>query len=679
MPKSPSAPRCVAFVGPYLSGKTSLLESILSLMGAINRKGNVRDGNTVGDGSAEARARQMSTEINIATADYLDEAWTFLDCPGLIELVQDARNALMVVDAAVVVCEPESQKALTLAPLLHFLEAYAIPYIVFVNKMDVPGSSISDLLDALQALSNRLLILRQIPIHEGEQITGLVDLVSERAFRWTEGQRSQLIQIPSDLAEEEKRARADMLKSIADFDDELMEMLLEDVVPDHDEIYAGLSRDLHTRLVVPVFFGSAESMNGVRRLLKALRHEVPDPWQTCERLSLFSEEPCAQVFKTLHASHTGKLSLVRVWHGEISEGNMLNGERVSGISRVLGQKLDKRTRVGFGEVAAIGRLESAHTGSMLSPSGNAEGENWPAPVTPMFAVAVHARERSEEVKLSGALARLVDEDPSLSYGHDQDTAEFLLWGQGEMHISIALDRLRNRFNIQVTSQRPQVPYKESIRGSISQRARHKKQSGGHGEFADVHIEIKPLPRGTGFQFSDRITGGAVPKQYIPAVEAGVREYLGRGPLGFPVVDISVTLTDGQFHSVDSSDMAFRKAAQSAMREGMPKCSPVLLEPIFYIKLAVPTEFTSRIQRLVSSRRGQILGFGPKIDWANWDEVSVLLPQAEMHGLIVDTRSATLGVGTFEWRFDHLQELSGRLADEVVSQRTHATNEPIQKR
>jgi elongation factor G len=286
----------------------------------------------------------------------------------------------------------------------------------------------------------------------------------------------------------------------------------------------------------------------------------------------------------------------------------------------------------------------------------------------MFAVAVHAAQRADEVKLTSALSRLVDEDPSLSFGHDPDTGEFLLWGQGEMHLAIAIDRLRNRFNIQVTHHRPQVPYKETIRSAVSQHARHKKQSGGHGEFGDVHVDIKPMPRGAGFSFNDTITGGAVPKQYIPAVEAGVREYLQRGPLGFPVVDLAVTLTDGQFHTVDSSDMAFRKAAQLAMREGMPKCDPVLLEPIFSVHIAVPTEFTSRVQRIVSGRRGQILGYEANTEWKGWDEVSVLLPQSEMHGLIVELRSATLGVGTFAWQFDHLQELSGKLADDVVAQR-----------
>jgi elongation factor G len=671
LPKPPSAPRCAAFVGPYLAGKTSVLESVLALTGAIGRRGSVRDGNTVGDGSAEARARRMSTEINIATAQYLGETWTFLDCPGFVELAQDAYNALMVVDAAVVVCEPEPQKALTIAPLLRFLNNRCIPHIIFINKVENPGSSVRAMLDALQALSDRPLVLREIPIHEGDKIKGFVDLVSERAFRWTEGQPSQLVQVPEMLAEEEKTARVGMLESIADFDDNLLEMLLEDVVPNPDEIYAGLSRHLQQDLVVPVFFGSAECMHGVTRLLKALRHEAPEPLQTLNRVGLLAQEPCARVFKTLHASHTGKLSFVRVWQGEIVEGMTLNGERVSGINRVFGQKLEKQPRAGLGEVVAIGRLEGAHTGSILTTSGKTVGDDWPEPLKPMFNLAVHVRERSDEVKLSGALARLADEDPSLSFGHDQDTGEFLLWGQGEMQILIALDRLRNRFNIQVTGQRPQVPYKETIRGSVTQHARHKKQSGGHGEFGDVDIEIRPLPRGAGFSFSDKISGGAVPKQYIPAVEAGIREYLGRGPLGFPVVDIAVTLLDGQYHTVDSSDMAFRKAAQAAMREGMPKCNPVLLEPIFQVKLAVPSEFTSRIQRLVSGRRGQILGFEPKVDWKGWDEISVLLPQAEMHGLIIETRSATLGVGTFEWRFDHLQELAGKLADDVVSQRANA--------
>jgi elongation factor G len=666
--RDPASPRCAALVGPYLSGKTTLLEAILMHTGAIGRKGSVRDGNAVGDGSAEARARQMSTEVNVATTHYLDETWTFLDCPGSIELIQEAFHALMVADVAVVVCEPEPQKALTAAPILRFLDHRKIPHLVFVNKMDLGQGSIRDTLEALQAQSARPLVLREVPIREDERVSGFVDLVSERAFRWQPGRRSELIPVPEVVAERAEEARAGMLEALADFDDALLEKLLEDVVPTADEIYAGLTRDLQQDLIVPVFFGSGETMHGITRLLKALRHEAPDVSVTAARLGFAADgEAAARVFKTMHASHTGKLSYVRVWSGEIADGMTLNGDRISGVSRLLGSRLDKQPKAQAGDVVALGRLDAAVTGAVLSPSGKATGGEWPAPLTPLFALAVQPAQRQDEVKLTSALGRLTDEDPSLSFGHNPDTGELLLWGQGEMQLAIAVDRLRNRFNIQVTSRVPQVPFKETIRGSVSQHARHKKQTGGHGEFGDVHLDIGPLARGEGFRFTDSITGGVVPKQYIPAVEAGVREFLARGPLGFPVVDIAVTLTDGQYHSVDSSEMAFRKAAQAAMREGLPKCGPVLLEPIFEVRISIPNDFTSRIQRIVSGRRGQILGFEPKADWPGWDEVAVLLPQVEMHGLIVDLRSATLGVGTFGWRFDHLQELVGKLADDIVAQ------------
>jgi len=403
-----------------------------------------------------------------------------------------------------------------------------------------------------------------------------------------------------------------------------------------------------------------------------LRHECPKVAATAERLGINGTGGAlAQVFKTVHAGHAGKLSFARVWRGEVKDGMRLNGERVSGLHRALGQKHDKLSQAGAGQVAALGRMEKVATGAALSESGNDTAADWPQPRKPLFSLSVHAEHREDEVKLTGALAKLAQEDPSFSYEPNRDTHELLLWGQGEMHLLVSIDRLKNKYNLAVISGRPQVPYKETIRKPISQHARHKKQSGGHGEFGDVHLDIKPLPRGSGFEFDNTITGGVVPRQYIPAVENGVKEFMVRGPLGFPVVDISVTLTDGQFHAVDSSEMAFRKAAGQAMREGLPNGKPVLLEPIFQVEIILPNEFTSKIQRLVSGRRGQILGFDAKPAWEGWDEVSVQLPQSEMHDLIIELRSMTLGVGSFEWKFDHLQELSGKEADDVVSQRKAA--------
>ena len=669
---NPSAPRCAAFVGPYGSGKTTLLESVLFITGAIRRKGSVKEGNTVGDGSPESRERQMSVEVSAASTEYLGDRWTFLDCPGSIEMIQESWNALKMVDAAVVVCEPVVERALMVAPLFKFLEDQAIPHLVFINKVDTASSRIGEVLKALRSVSGPPLVLRQVPIRKGEAITGYVDLASGRAYAYRPGQASELVSAPEDVQGREQSARTELLEHLADFDDDLLEKLLEDVVPSQEEVYQQLTKTLRGRQVTPVFLGAAEHDNGVRRLLKTLRHEVAQPSDTAERLGIDAGDgkALAQVFKTYHASHAGKLSLTRVWRGEITDGMTLNGGRVGGLFRMAGAQQTKVAKATAGEVVALGRMEKVSTGDVLTPSGKRpEGiVPWPDALEPIYALAVSAEKRADEVRLTGALAKLVEEDPSLSFEQNPDTNEMLLWGQGEIHLQVALARLRHRYNLEVQSRLPQVPYKETIRKSTSQHGRYKKQTGGHGQFGDVHLDIKPLPRGTGFEFSQAVVGGAVPRQYIPSVERGVKEYLNRGPLGFPIVDIAVTLTDGQHHSVDSSDIAFKMAGRIAMVEGMPKCNPVLLEPILHVTISAPNQFTSNVQRLLSGRRGQILGFQAKKDWKGWDEISAYLPQSEIHDLIVELRSLTLGVGTFSWKFDHLQELTGRLVERVIQDR-----------
>jgi elongation factor G len=667
------APRCAALVGPYLSGKTTLFESILFATGATNRKGSVKDGNTVGDGSPEARARQMSAEVSVADMEYLGDRWTVLDCPGSIELAQDAYNALAVADIAVVVCEPDPGRAQTLAPLFRYLDANQIPHMVFINKMDHSNATVRENLEALQAVSARPLVLRQVPIREGDDVTGYVDLISERAYKYQPGQASDLISIPEELGEREQTARMEMLEALADFDDTLLEQLLEDVVPPKEEIYGYLAKDLRDGHIVPILLGSAEFDHGVRRLLKALRHDTPEPSQTAERQGIeASDEVVAQVFKTVHAAHTGKLSLARLWHGEISEGMTLNGDRASNIYRMFGQQANKVNKIEAGQVLALGRMDEIETGDLVTPvSGAGKAPSWTEPRPPVYAFAIHAENRADEVKLTGAVQRLIEEDPSYVLEQNPETHQMLLWGQGEVHLQIALERLKNKYKIEVQSEPPQTPYRESIRKSVSQHARFKRQTGGHGQFGDVEIDIAPLPRGEGFTFINKIVGGAIPRNYIPAVEHGVREYMKKGPLGFNVVDVVVTLNDGQFHAVDSSDMAFRTAGRMAMSEGMPKCSPVLLEPILEVTVSAPSEFTPGVQRLLSGRRGQILGFDARPGWPGWDQSQAHIPQSEMYNMIVELRSLSMGVGTFEWKFDHLQELTGRLADDVVQLRSEA--------
>ncbi len=670
-------PRCVALVGPYQSGKTSLTEAILSAAGKIQRKGAVASGNTVGDASPESRSRGMSTEVNVANFDFLGDHWTILDCPGSVEFQQDAHNALMVADIAVVVCEPSADKAMMAAPILKFLDDRAVPHCLFLNKIDnLADTSVPEMLEALQASSDRPLMLRHVPILEGEEVTGYVDLASERAYEYRPGSPSRLIKIPSGMAESEAQARQEMLESLADFDDGLLEQLLEDTVPPKEEIYAHLTAALRSDSVVSVMIGSALNDAGVRRLLKAMRHEAPGVESVRGRLGLDGWSGSgAAVFKTIHMPRTGKLSVSRVLGGEVREGGSLNGARVSSVSRMNGCDLEKIPAVRRGDVAALGRMEPVRTGDILIEGGEPPRADWPATPQPLFSLAIEAEKRGDEAKMSGAVGKMTEEDPSFSLEHNQDTREILLSGQGEIHLRVAIDRLKSKYGLSVVSRRPRVSYKESIKKPVSQHARHKKQSGGHGQFGDVFIDIKPLPRGEGFRFQDVIVGGKVPRQYIPAVESGVKEFLASGPLGFPVVDVSVTLTDGKYHPVDSSEQAFKTAGWLAMRDGMPNARPVLLEPVYDVTISAPSQFTSNIQGLISGRRGQILGFDAKAGWNQWDETSAKLPQAELQDLIIELRSLTQGVGTFEYSFDHLQELTGRLADQVVEDQKARSRTP----
>ena len=671
MANETAAPRCAALIGPYLSGKTTLLEALLHASGGTSRRGSVRDGNSVGDHTPEARARQMSTEINVANATFLGDPWSILDCPGSVELLYEAQGALLASDVAVVVVEPEAERALTISSLLRFLDRHKIPHMIFINKMDTANARVRDVLAALQSVSGRPLVLRQVPLRGPDsEITGYVDLVSERAYRYRPGQPSDLIPLPDDFWDQERSTRTNLVEKLADFDDALLEQLLEDVEPPKEEIYRHLTRTLSQAQVVPVFLGSALADWGIRRLWKALRHETPSSQATAERLGIAAEgEPLAQVIKTYNLPHTGKLSLARVWRGAISEGMVLNGTRVAGLLRLTGAQQEKVPSAQTGEVVGLTRMEDIATGTVLTPSGKAGPLQRPERPQPVFGLAITSERRADDVKLTGAIGRLVEEDPTIELEQNADTQEMVLWGQGDIHLQIALDRLRNRNNLAVNGRPAAVPYKETIRHGAQQHSRFKRQSGGHGQFADVTIEVKSLPRGSGFTFTDSVVGGAIPRNYIPAVEEGVIEALRRGPLGFPVIDVAVNLITGQFHAVDSSDQAFKTAGRQAIQESLPKCEPILLEPIDLVEISVPSAFTARVQRLVSGRRSQILGYDAKPDWPGWDVVSAHMPQSELHDLIVELRSLTLGVGSFAHRFDHMQELSGRPAERVLAMRT----------
>ena len=661
--------RNVALVGPYSSGKTSLLESLLFVTGAITRKGKISDRNTVGDSSTQARDRQMSVEVSVAHSQYQDLNFTFLDCPGSIEFASETYNALVGAGAAIIVCEPVVDRVLTLAPLLKFLDDWEIPHLIFINKMDRCNSHFNEVLQALKSVSSRPLVPQQYPIRQNNEIIGFIDLINEQAYHYHANSPADPVALPDHLKEEEQIARQEMLETIAEFDDHLLEELLEDINPSREEILQDLKQELGADQIVPVFFGMAERDYGVRHLLTALVEETPAPTITANRRGLDPSadgDAVVQILKTYFTPQGGRLSLARIWQGTLNDGMALNGVRIGGIYRLMGQQQQPLQQAQAGEIVALGRLEGIATGDVVSSGSQKPDLPKGLQLKPVFALAIAAANRKDEVKLSSALTKLIEEDPSLYWEQHGDTKEVILWGQGEIHLQVALDRLARKYNLPMTTHLPQVPYKETIKTSTKSHGRYKHQTGGHGAFGDVYLDIKPLARGEGFHFHETIVGGVVPKQYIPGVETGVREYLGHGPLGFPVVDIDVTLTDGSYHSVDSSEQAFKQAARLAMTEGLPKCHPVLLEPILSVTVLAPSEYTAKVLQLISGKRGQIQGFEASAEWKGWDQVTAYLPQAEMHDFIVELRSLTMGVGFFQWDEDHLQEVPDKLRDAVLA-------------
>lgn len=652
------AVRCAVIAGPQGAGKTTLAAAMMKRAGASA---------PVFDSAPEAKEFGMTTEPNFARFDYLGEPWTLIDCPGSVELIQSSLEAIEAADIAILVADPHADRAGAIAAHLKYLDDHGIPHVIFVNRLDESETRIRDLMEALQEHSARPLVLRQAPIWENGKIAGAVDLISERAWKYREGAQSDLIEIPPSDRAREIEARDALLDTLADFDDALMGQILEDKTPPSAEVFRLMAKDLEADLIVPVVLGSASHGHGVTRLLKLLRHEAPAAGKAAARFKFNGGQTVATVIRTIHAPHAGKISAARVWRGALKDGASVNGARISGLLALNGETRAKIDAAREGEIIGIPRIEALEAGDRIV-DGALQKCGRPAGPPALYGLAIRARNERDDVKLSAAMQKLLEEDLSLSTERRADTGETILKGQGDVHLRLAAAKLKNRYNVEVEMRTPKPSYRESIRAGADHHARHKKQSGGHGQFADIKVKIKPLARGEGFYFDEIIRGGSVPKQYIPAVEAGVMEELATGPLGFPVVDLAVTLYDGQFHAVDSNEMSFKMAGRQAMREALPDCHPVLLEPVYETVVHAPSAHTSRVHGVIASRRGQILGFDARDGWRGWDSVKAMLPEASVQDLIIELRSITQGAATFETRFDHYQELHGKDAEKVVQER-----------
>jgi elongation factor G len=683
--------RNVAFIGVNRSGKTSLVEAILHLTGAISRRGKISDGTTTTDHEPEAISRQMSTSTSFGRTTYKDVLFNLIDCPGFIDFQEEVKLALMGADAAVFVVEPDPHKLIQMDSLLRFTEQMGIARLVFINKMDKADMPFAETLSVLKDMPGtktpRPLNPLHYPIVDGHHgITGYVDVLKKEAFKYGAQGKPEHTDVPADLQGELDTAREKLVDGLADNDDTLLEMVLEGNEPPLDLLEKDLKQSVRQGTFVPILVGSTQTDAGIFTLLDALIALCPDPSEREYKdvdgkvINVKSDGPViCQVIKTYVNPQSGKLSVSRVISGTINADSNLvdisrggHKERVGGLYWLQGKKQEPMQVAGPGAIVALARLETPRTGDTLVTEKETTQLAAPPAPPPLYSLAISPKNRNDEAKLSTLLAKITEEDSVLKTDRDPDTNEFCLYGQGEVHLTLNRQRLERKYHIELDSKRPKIAYKESIAKQVEAHGRHKKQTGGRGQFGECYLRISPLERGAGNKFGESIVGGSVPRQYIPGIQKGVEEALSRGSLaGFPVVDVDVNVFDGSYHEVDSDEMSFRMAGILAMREGMAKAAPFILEPVAEVQVIVPSAWTSGVLSQLNGLRGHILGYGPIPDRQGWDEVNAHVPQAELWDYIIELRTLTMGLGYYTWKFSHLAPVPPDLSKELQSEHAAA--------
>ena len=630
--------RVFTILGPSQSGKSTLAAALAALEGTAGKRQDV----------AQVAALQPF--------QFMKEDWAAIDIAGGPENLAQAGPALAASDAAVLVVPADAEAAVLSAPYIRLIEEAGIPAFLFVNRMDVAPHRVARIVESLQTYCRHNLVLRQVPMREHGEVVGAVDLISERAWKYNEGRPSALVKLPGDMMGREQEARGEMLEALADFDDHLMEELIEDHQVLTAEVYDVATKVLQHNDLVPVLLGSASHCNGVQRLMKSLRHEVPAVGVTLERLSRSSKKGNDVVAVGCLADlvkHLGKTITVRAMDGEMGNGVPVGGATLGSLTGVVTGS--NGGGLASGDLGQAVKSDQLNMGYAYMRDGSAVLPNWAQPHPSTFRRMVTPVRDRDDARLSVALDKMREIDPALVVEHHEQTGHAVLNAQGPLHMRRVLRVLKQGFGIDVDEVKVPPALRETITRSVEIQHRHRKQSGGSGQFADIKIELRPEPRGSGFHFEEHIKGGAVPKNFIPSVEAGARDALLEGLNGHPVDDLCVILKDGKHHSVDSSDFAFRTAGKNAVREALKEAGPVLLEPIMRVHIHVPSIFTGGLVPVVSGMKGQILGFENNPDAAGWDVFETLLPMALQDELCSSLASVTRGTGWFSTDFDHYQE------------------------
>lgn len=680
--------RNVAIIAHSGAGKTSLTEAVLFNAGAIDRMGNTEAGNTTTDYEPEEITRKISVTSAIAYCDWKGNRINLIDTPGFINFIEDTRGCLRVSDGAVVIVSAISGVKAETEKIWKYACEFEVPRIVFINKMDKESANFYRALGELEKSFESEAIPLHIPIGEGGNFKGIVDLISMKAYI-SENGKSVETEIPADIKNAAGEYRKKLVEKIAESDDALLEKYLEGSELSSEEIMKGVREGSLTRKFIPVACGAAMINAGVAQLMDAILLCLPSPAEMSrispirgrnpkegkeiERRPIETEPLTAYVFKTIADPYAGKLSIFRVYSGVLkADSTVLNAntgtkERVGQVFYLFGKKHIPAQSVGPGEIAAVVKLKDTNVGDTLCEEHHPLVLEKVRFADPIISYAIAPKSKGDEEKVSTGLQRILEEDPTLHFTRDEESKEMILSGMGQVHLEVALEKLKRKFGVEVVMKTPKIPYRETIRVSAKAQGKYKKQSGGRGQYGDCWIEIEPLARGGGYEFVDKIVGGVIPQQYRPAVEKGIIETMKEGILaGYPVVDIKVTLYDGSYHSVDSSEMAFKIAGSMALKKAFQDAKPVILEPIMKVEVIVPEDTLGSVIGDLNSRRGKVQGVEPQA--GGNQKILCLVPMAEMLTYANQLQSITSGRGLYSMEFSHYEEVPAHISQKIIAER-----------